>query len=138
MPYIGRYTQGGQCPLTLACVDVNGTPSLPAAAPTVQVRSDSGFIQAITLPILDRYGATGLFQYSLPLGSSYPSGRYRVTYHWTVGSFVGTTEDNFEVAAGGDAAGAIIAAQWYERPHANFLVLQTDTGTLLFGRNPGL
>lgn len=125
-------------PLTLLCVDQNGTPSLPSSAPSVTVRADGAPIASIFLPVLDKPAATGLFQYPLTLGSPYPPGRYRATYHWTVGGFLGTHEDNFEVVAGGDAAGAIIAMAWYERPHANFLVMQTDNGTLLFGRSPSL
>jgi hypothetical protein len=74
------------------------------------------------------------------LGSSFPAGRYRVSYHWTVGGYAGEAEDNFEVAAGGDPAGAVISLCWYERPHANFLIMQLDpaSGRLLFGRNPSL
>lgn len=138
--YLGRYFQGQQVPLTLSATDQNGTPGLPGAAPTARVRGDAGVLQVLALPILDRYGATGLFQTLLTLGSSFPAGRYRVSYHWTQGGFTGTTEDVFEVAPGGDAAGAIISMAWYERPHANFLILQTDpsSGQLLFGRNPSL
>jgi hypothetical protein len=139
--YLGRFFQGQQVPLTLSVTDQNGTPQLPAAAPTARVRGDAGAVlQTMTLPILDRYGATGLFQTLLTLGNSFPAGRYRVSYHWTSGSYTGETEDVFEVAPGGDPAGAVISMCWYERPHANFLVLQMDpaSGQLLFGRNPSL
>jgi hypothetical protein len=140
MPYLGRLFQGSQVPLTLAVTDQSGTPQVPSAAPTARVRGDAGVLTTLTLPILDRYGATGLFQALLFLGSTFPAGRYRVSYHWTYGSYIGEAEDQFEIAAGGDPAGAIISMAWYERPHANFLVLQTDAaaGQLYFGRNPSL
>lgn len=139
--------QGQQfVPLTLLVVDQNGLPTLPAAPPTARIQQDGSSPltrQTVTLPILDRYGATGLFQYMLSLGTNlFAVGRYHVTYSWAVGSFAGTAEDTFEIVPSpkGDVQGVPIACFWYERPHANFVVFQADglDPSLFYGRNPSL
>jgi hypothetical protein len=97
------------------------------------------------LPIMDRYGTTALFGVAFPVGAALSAtGNWRVVYTWSIDGFTGLAEDTFEVVAGGNASGNIISAYYYQRPNADFIVVQTDgdvavlvgQGEVRAGRNP--
>lgn len=137
--YRGRWQLGQEIPLAVLCVDADETPTNPDAAPFLDVYSTSAkVIAGRRLPLLDRNGQRAFFQLNLRLDSRFAAGVYQVVYHYTIGSYLGQVHDTFEVVAGGDADGASIAAYWYERPHADFLVRQLDSGQLVKGKNPRL
>ncbi len=137
MSYRGRFQLGTE--VTLAVLTVNGSnlPSFPDAAPVVEVWSSTGLVLAgRAMPVVDRYGTTGLFQLSTFLDARFSAGRYTAVYRYEVGSYEGLVEEVFEIVAGGDPAGAVIAMHYYDRPHAKFVVMQLDGGSLLARRNP--
>ena len=137
--YRGRYQLGQEIPLTVLTVNGSGTPTAPTEAPFYEVHNTSGKVKSGKfMPVLDRFGVTGLFQANVRLDTDFSPGRYTVVYRWLAGSFQGVEYSSFEVVAGGDADGAVIAAFWYERPHADFLVQQLDSGKLVRGKNPRL
>lgn len=136
--YRGRYSLGQEIPLGVLTVNADGTPTLPTTAPHMDIFSSSAkVLEGKLIPIIDRGGQTGYFQYPLFLGPLFAAGRYSVIYRYLVGSYLGQVEDVFEVLAGDDE-GAVIAMYWYERPHAAFVVQQLDSGLLVRGRNPRL
>ena len=136
MSYRGRYQLGQSIPLLLQCVNASGVPTVPDAAPTLEVWSSSAKVQSLLIPVIDRYQVTGLFTYTLFLDQSYAAGGYRAVFSWRSGTFRGLTVDHIEVLAGGDGRGAVIAMHYYLRPHARFLVQELNSGLLIKGRNP--
>lgn len=139
MAYLGRYQLGQFVPLTVQCLDASGTPTLPTGPPTIDVWLGSTLIVAAKeIPILDRYGVTAMFRYRLPLDGRFSAGSYMVSYTYTVGSLVVFDIDAFQITAGGDINGAVISMTEFVRPHAKFIVYQTDQRLLLYGKNPRL
>lgn len=138
----GRYQQGQEIPLGVLCVDEDNTPANPTTAPHMDIYLGAAqVLSGKLLPTLDPGapgGVTGLFQYNLFLGPFFSVGRHTVVYRYLVGTYLGQVVDEFEVVAGGDTDGAVIAACWFEKPHAAFVVQQLDSGQLVKGRNPRL
>lgn len=138
MPYLGRYRLGDDVPLTLQCVDASGTASVPTEAPYADVWNASAKIMTLRLPVADKFQATGLFHQLLRLGIDFATGHYRVVYRYLVGSFVGQEVDVFQIVAGGDVGGPVLAMHAYDRADATFIVHQLSSGRLVKGRNPKL
>lgn len=137
MPYRGRYQLGQNVPLRLLCTNGAGTPSVPTNAPRFAVWANGTKVSSGRLPVLDRYGQTGLFGDSLFLGSSWATGTYQVVYSYAVGTQAMIEVDTFEIVAGGDVRGAVLALYFYVRPHANFVMQQRETArSPVWGRNP--
>ncbi len=86
-----------------------------------------------------RYARVGQV-YSLPLRltTSYPVGRYGVLYQAPVDSFVGVSLSLFEVVAGGDAAGAVIAAYTVAESTGDLVLGQLGSGAVVVGQKPGI
>lgn len=139
MSYRGRYQIGEYVPLTVWCIDGNGTPTLPDQAPIARVYSDAALVLDVRMPIRDRYILTGYFQYPLFLDGRFAAGGHRVVYEYQLSSTLYMADlDTFEVTAGGHADGAILSMFWFNRPTADFLLTQVDSGRLVRRRNPRL
>ena len=137
--YRGRYKLGQELILGLMCRDGSGSPVLPDRAPTLDVWVGASHpVSGKAIPVMDRFGATGLFQYPLFLGGDFITGQGTAVYRYQVGGDWLEEEDTFEITAGGDIDGQVIAMHYYPRPHANFLVWQTTSGNIIKGRNPRL
>lgn len=137
MSYRGRYQLGQEIPLGVLTVNASGAPSFPTTAPHMDVFSGSAkVVSGKLLPVVDRGGQTGYFHYPLYLGPQFAAGRYSVVYRYLVGTYLGQVEDTFEVIAGGDDEGEVLAMHWFERPQADFVVQQLSSGKLVRGRNP--
>jgi hypothetical protein len=137
MGYRGRYQLGVEIPLGILTVNGSSLPSFPTTAPLVEVWSATAqVIPGRKMPVVDRFGTTGLFGLNLFLDARFSAGMYTAIYRYTVGSYQGQEEDVFEVVAGGDPAGSVIAMAYYDRPHAKFCVMQLDSGRLISRRNP--
>lgn len=137
MGYRGRYQIGTHVPLHVLTVNGSNVPSFPTDAPRIEVWSATAkVVSNKAVPVVDRFGQTGLFGHRLFLDGRFSAGRYTVYYRYLVGTYQGVVEDTFEVVAGGDGDGAVIALNYYERPHAVFCVFQLDSGRLVKGRNP--
>lgn len=132
----GRVQLGEHIALGVLCLDASDTPTAPDAAPLLEIFSGTAKVLAKTIPALDRFGTTGLFQIQQFLDERFAAGQYKAIYRWDIGSYEGMAEDTFEVVAGGNADGQIIAMHYYKRPHADFIVSQLNSGKLVKGRNP--
>jgi hypothetical protein len=72
------------------------------------------------------------------LDGRFSTGRYDVLVTWEIGGTVYASSGMFDVVAGGDVGGAVIAQTVYHRPEADYVVYQTNAGTLERSRNPKL
>lgn len=136
MAYRGRYELGDEPTFQIVCRDVNKTPTVPTDCPTADVWSGTTKVVNQLIPVLDRYGTTAAFQFVFKLDSRFAVGQYSVDYRYKLGATHVVETDHFEVIAGGNADGNVIAMTFYDRPHADFLVYQLDTGKIAAGRNP--
>lgn len=138
--YRGRYQLGTEIPLQVLTVNGSNLPSAPTTCPRIEVRSSTGAVVSDkAIPVMDRYGAevdATLFAFSLFLDGSFAAGLYTVYYRYLLGTYEGLAVDTFEVVAGGDGDGAVIALHYFDRPHAKYVVMQLDSGRLVKGRNP--
>ena len=135
----GRFQLGQFVTLGVQCTDVNDTPTLPTAPPQMEIWQGSTIvIAAKEIPIVDRYRITARFGFRQPLDGRFAAGTYLASYTYTVGSLGVFEIDSFEVVAGGNADGAAIAMTQFDRPHARFLIWQTDMRKILYGRSPRL
>ncbi len=147
MAYRGRYFLGDEIPLGVLTTDSSGVPALPDACPTMKIYSSTGQVTqgwlpgglggtSSLVPVLDRYGATGLFGVRLLLGPAFSTGLYTVKYSWTVSAVRGAELDTFEVLPGGDIKGNAISMFFHRQAQADFIVREQDSGRLLANRNP--
>lgn len=137
MDYLGRYQQGQEAPFWLVCRNGSGVPVDPDAAPTADVYSGQTLIAAqLLVPVLDAAATLGLFAGFLYLGDLYPPGTYSILLRWQAGGHQGAQLLTFEVAAGGDPSGQVLAMTYYHQPQADFLVQQRSAGRVYQGKNP--
>jgi len=140
MSYLGRYQLGDFVPLLVRTKDEDGIITIPTVtsdqAPIAAIWSDSAKVENLRLPVVDL--SLGLFGGRVQLTSNYAVGQYFAAATWTVGgkTVVGDAVFTFEVVAGGDSDGAVIAMKEYLRPEAVNLVFEKDGGKVLCGRNP--
>lgn len=137
--YRGRRVLGQEICLGVLCVNGSRVPSEPTAAPTLSIYSDSArVVGGLTIPPADRYGSPGYFQRKVFLDGRFTTGQYRAVMRYTIGAYEGVAVDTFEIVPGGDAAGTPIAMYFYRRPNCDWVIQQTDAGTILKRRNPRL
>ena len=137
--YRGRVQVGKAVLLAVQCRNASRAAVPPDACPTVDVYDSAGKrLAGKAIPILDPAATTGLFAYWLYLSDAYATGRATATYRWTVSTFHGSDLDTFDVLAGGDPSGAVIAQCFFQQPQANFVVQQRDGGRIYKGKNPRL
>ena len=133
----GRYQLGEEIPLGCRTLTAADVPTAPDDCPTMTISTAAGSIAlSRKIPICDRYGVTGLFLDNVQLNTTFAAGAYIVNYVWVIGGTVLGDTDTFEIVAGGNADGACIASHFFDRPHADFIVQQVDSGQVVYGRNP--
>lgn len=132
----GNVQLGQEVILGLQCLDASGVPVLPDESPVIDVYAPGHVVAGKKIPINDKAGVTGFFQYGLFLDLKFTVGPCLVTYRYHAGAYEGFAEDTFTILPGGHPDGTIISLAWYHRPHANFLVAQLTSGKLVKGRNP--
>lgn len=135
MPYRGRFALGDFIPLQCLCRDVNGVPTDPDVTPEARVFAPAGNATGhfLIMP-LDPGAQPGLFQLAEGAAAWFNAlGNWRVVYHWTTGNgtFAGVDEDTFEIVNGGAARGNVVSMTFYVRPDADYLVFQTDGGSVI-------
>lgn len=136
--YMGRYQLGEHVPLRVL-TNTNRAAVVPDYPPVAKVFDSSGSVRFNKrIPVSDRYGQTGLFSFRLFLDSTFATGHYSVTFTWIQGTDVGCSVGEFDIVAGGDADGAIIALHRYQTANAQFIMREMDSGELRAGRNPSL
>lgn len=136
--YLGDFQLGDRVPLTVFCTNASGAPVSPDAAPAVSIFLEGASAPAFSmrLPPADRVNTPGLFLHALHLDGRFTTGEYVAHVSWLASGAARATLLRFGVLPGGHADGAVIAMYPYRRPHADFLVQQTDGRKLLRGRNP--
>ena len=140
--HIGRYQLGVEVPLSVVTTNSSGDAAAPDACPTVVIYTSaavrvSGY-NGKKIPVVDAANTTGLFRYGAFLGPVFAAGRYTVVYQWVIGAFTGKEVSYFDVIAGGNSDGAVIAMAELQRPHARFVVQHLSSGKLSSNRNPTL
>jgi hypothetical protein len=137
MTDLGTYMLGDRVCLGIQCEVSRNRPTLPDAAPAAIVYApDGSALLTYQLPPVDPTGAPGFFTRSIHLDRRYNVGHYQVHIAYTVSGAARCHSQRFEVVAGGHGDGAAIAGYHYHRPHAEYQVLQLDSGKLYRGRNP--
>lgn len=136
--YLGRFRLGEWVKVPLLGDDFT-TASAVQFAPALSIYNAAGTkVYSGLMPPLDPYGAgRRLFSAPIRLSSAFAVGRYFVAMNYLVTSnrrYLKTA--NFDVVAGGNAAGNVIAMWYYPRPHATHLVLRTDADSRVLARNP--
>ena len=138
MAFRGRYFLGDRLPLSLLCVNGSGVPSVPDRSPYVLLFSGSSLIVSYRIPVHDKQGQTGLFQFVQQLDSRFAVGRLRAVFQYKIsGTNYGST-DTAEIVAGGDANGAGVGLYYFRAPQADHALVQVDSGRILRRRNPRL
>lgn len=130
-PALGRFRLGD-------VVEMSFTPeAMPAGGrPEAVVRDTAGRLVA-TLPLWTWDDVT--WQASLFLGQQIPMGT--LTTEWTSVSLSGVTSTRwaqFEVVAGGDPAGGVIALHAHDGPSGRLVLVQLASGSLLQGNDPNM
>lgn len=90
------------------------------------------------MPILDRRQIDGLFHLPIFLGAGYEAGHHSVTMTYQVSSHQGVDQAEFEILPYGDTDGHLLSMYFFRRPHADFVLWQTESGKIKKGRNPYL
>lgn len=114
------------------------TPTAPTAAPVVSIYDSTGTSVGTTwkMPPIQLNVRTGYFQIRILLTSAFSAGKYVGVVTCTVGgsSFMATF--NFTVLANGNAKGAYQSLHHFDCPHFEYLVGQTEDGTIEWRKNP--
>lgn len=139
--YLGRWQQGEFLPLAVSTTKAGRVAEDPAAEPVATIYRDGttlSLVRQVTLAAHDRGATSGAFRHPLFLGAEFSAaGRYLVVIRWTTAAGVARCQaGTFYLLPGGSADGAIIGMCFIARPDANHLVMQTDSGRMLKGRNP--
>jgi hypothetical protein len=140
MSYLGRFSRGQVVTLTLRCVDAAGAPSLPDAAPLAEVWGESSLVDTFKVPVADRHGVTGYFALPVHLDGRFPeTGFLAVVYHYQLSGVHFVKGDGFEVVPGGTVDGAGVGMFYAGGlAGADYVLVQTDRGSVLRKRNPRL
>lgn len=134
---IGRYQLGTTVSIRLQCLDSDGSPAMPDAVPVIKIWNSSGnLVINAEMPIEDKRIQLGLFRSQIFLDGNFSAGNYSGNTFYVNGSLSVLTPFWFDVIAGGNQAGQALAMAFYHRPHADFIVYQTESGQIRFGANP--
>jgi len=138
--WYGLYRQGDRAPLDVQCVSTSSVPTDPSSQPLLRIYNSSGTILVTDqrVPPKARPTRTGLFGYDQLLDSNFGTGLYTAKFNYTIGGVTLSQLGMFGVVAGGNSQGAYTSLMFYDRPHADFLVGETEDTTLEFRRNPYL
>ena len=132
---LGNFFVGDSSPLSVQSINTTPAATLPDSAPIARIYTGSTLKESISLPICDRYKITGYFQKRHRLSSAYSAGTYSIVYDNVITSTFREVAW-FTVVSGGDADGSVIAAAAVDRPEANIILYETESGCLKAGRNP--
>jgi hypothetical protein len=139
MDDLGRYQSGDVLPAAVQCQTAAGTPDDPADNPVCTIYTPAGAVaERFRLPADLRGVAVGLFRHPLLL-SNLSSHRGPHTVHFSWQDSAGNAQGRVAVLTllpGGDPGGPAVAVRSVRRPHATFLVRQTEAGAFVVGKNP--
>lgn len=137
--FLGHYQLGDLVPITVWTMDSNDTPQKPDDVPVVHIYdADGDPADGRTIPIIDQRNTTGYFHYRFNLDSQYSTGDYTAIANYVISSTHYAAIHQFEVLPGGNAEGNGIAMHFFKQAAADYILMQTDQGTLKRLRNPSL
>jgi hypothetical protein len=137
--FIGHYQLGDLLPVSVWTLDSAEAPVKPDDVPILQIQDSSGnAVLAKALPIVDSAGITGFFQYLVNLDQLFQAGYHSIIIHYVISSNSYAAVRNFEIVAGGNSEGNGIAMHFFKQPAADYVLLQTDRGSLKRLRNPSI
>lgn len=125
---LGRFQVGDLVPMEVLPGGV------PDAAPVATVKDSMMNVMFVAKMAMNE--APDFFSLPLFLDARFAVGTFSVTYSYAVSGVLGTASDSFDVVAGGDPGGRVIAMTAYDRPEAQYIVVQMQSGYLMQGRNP--
>ncbi len=137
--YLGRFQLGQAVPLWDLVRDQHGEPALPTAEPPearVYNLDTRRFVETVRLTRSRRSRSDSVYARALPLGPLYSLGRHAVTFRAPSGGFTGYNTAIFEVVAGGDAAGPVLATHTLAAPGGDQVLAQLGDGALAKGSRP--
>lgn len=138
MQYLGRKKLGEELAFPIVTTNAAGTPSFPTEAPILDVWSGTTLLlSGLKMPKIDG-AATGVFKLGIFLDGRFAAGHHEGVARWTISTYIGVEVLKFEITAGGDAKGAIIAMHHLEIPQERFIVAQTDAGRLFKLKRPSI
>ncbi len=136
--YLGRYQVGQDVPLQVQCVDSNGDPTVPDGAPLARVYRDGSYVRSARVPLETDPDVAGRFRGRYTLGDGDAPGHCTVVYLYSTLGLPRGDSDCFEVVAGGDPSGAVLAGYAFSRPDGDFLLAHLAAGRLASGQTPYL
>jgi hypothetical protein len=126
-----RYQRGAV--LTLGLL----TAGVPDHAPVAVLLGPDGS-DVVSVEMYAVGASARAFRADVFLDSLFEPGAHRVMYSYTVGGDPQRAEDAFEIVAGGDSGGGVIALHGLDRPEASCVVAQLACGRIALGRRPAL
>ena len=109
---------------------------MPTYVPWCKVWLGTDLVFQGEMPLIDKNSQVGLFCLNLFLGDAFSVGHGTVEMHYRVSTKFGLEVRTFEIIPGGRPDGQMIGSHWYARPQAEFVVSQTESGTIRKGKNP--
>lgn len=129
--------QGQRLPLVLVTRNGSGTAVQPDRCPTARLYNDAGtLITSYRLPVCDKFGQTGLFEFVQLMDGRFTVGRLKIVYLWTAAAVAYSSVDIAEVTAGGDPEGAGVSMFVLDTPVGQQVLTQQESGNVLRRRNP--
>ena len=138
-----RYALGEWLSVHVLCRDTNDDPVAPTAAPTYTIytnaddSSPTGY-DTVTFEPYNQDALTGWFHTVVHLGSGLSTGQHRLLVEWAENGNAHNLLHRFEIVAGGNTSGAYTQLHAQRYPHAEFVIGQTDSGSLELNRSPYL
>lgn len=137
--WVGYYQLGDLLSIAIWTLDATQVPHQPDAAPLIHVYGPSGSaVLTRSIPVVDTGDVTGFFLYRVNLDENYAPGRYAVLASYEIDEVPYSDLRVFEILAGGNPEGNGIAMHFFRQPAADYVLLQTDQGTLKRLRNPAV
>lgn len=137
--FLGHYQLGDLVPISVWTRTAADTPTEPDDVPAVHVMDSDGDVSVgRTIPIVDRMDVTGYFLYRINLNENFAAGYWTVHITYAIGGNHFAETRQFEILAGGNAEGNGIAMYFFKPPNNDYVLMQTDRGTLKRLRNPSV
>ncbi len=132
----GDWQLGQEFPITLQATD-GDTPTVPDRAPQLAMFTAAGtLIRRVLMPADTQSQQTGLFRLPLFLNENFSVGPIHGYIEWLVDGSLFAEPISFRILPGGSTDGTVISMTHVRRPSSNYLLWQTDAGTIFRGTNP--
>ncbi len=136
--YLGRYQVGQDVPLFVQCVDSNGDPTVPDGSPVARFYREGLLVRAGEVPVETDPDAVGRFRGRYRLTDGDTPGHYAVVYRYGTFGLSRADSASFEVVAGGDNSGPVIAGYTFTRPDGDTFLSHLAAGRVATGQTPYL